>query len=232
MQQIIWPSLSSEEPLAHSQWWKGAQMCSLQKIIWWGWPPENASSNSQWEKLHECGQCDKSFGIAAYLKRHLLTQCDKSFAEAGNLRQHQRAHCGERPHKCAQCNKSFSLDTNMKRRLLTHTGEKLYKCGQCDKTFGQAGNLKRHIFAHSESQKWKCHDLYIKYISPLCTLMCEWLLRMRHNHIKCMCGISCLHVSLNAPTNYLLCLTLITLITFLCLCLNIYLYMCPGHMCP
>ena len=58
--------------------------------------------------------------------------------------------------------------------------------------------------------------------------MSEWLLQMRHNHIKCMCGMSCLHVSLNATSNYLLCLTLY-LITFFCPRLNIYFYMCFAH---
>ena len=58
------------------------------------------------EKRHPCLQCNKSFGLAGHLKRHMLThsgvkahscsECEKSFGEAGKLRRHMIAHLGRK----------------------------------------------------------------------------------------------------------------------------------------
>ena len=58
------------------------------------------------EKLHKCAACNKSFG------------------EAGTLRKHMLTHTGEKPHSCAQCKKSFSQAGNLRAHILTHNAEK------------------------------------------------------------------------------------------------------------
>ena len=85
-----------------------------------------------------CVQCQKSFGRATYLKRHMLT------------------HSGVKAHSCSECEKSFSQVGHLRRHMVTHTGEKVHKCEECGDFFGQAGDLKRHQLIHSWEKPHKC----------------------------------------------------------------------------
>ena len=58
------------------------------------------------EKLHKCDQCDKSFGQAGDLKKHMIF------------------HAKEKLQTPIRYGKSFSQGAVLKKHLLTHNGEK------------------------------------------------------------------------------------------------------------
>ncbi|XP_049424226.1 zinc finger protein 664-like isoform X14 [Epinephelus fuscoguttatus] len=65
------------------------------------------------------------------------------------LQHHQRAHTGEKLHRCDQCGKSFKRRYHLNNHQSVHTGEKPYKCDLCGKSFARAGTLKIHYGIHT-----------------------------------------------------------------------------------
>ena len=59
----------SERAFSNSQWRKGAQMCSMQKIIWQIWHPEEASTDAPWWKVKPV-QSKQSSYMKGYMKIH------------------------------------------------------------------------------------------------------------------------------------------------------------------
>ena len=73
------------------------------------------------EKLQKCKNCDKSFGHALSLKKHI-----EMIHEAIK-------------YECDCCDKSFSTLQSMKKHIHTvHEGHKDHKCNSCDKLFTEA----------------------------------------------------------------------------------------------
>ena len=79
---------------------------------------------------HECGVCEKVFGYASYLVRHM------------------RTHTKEKPYKCDVCEKRFSRSSNLFTHMRIHTNEKPYECDVCQKRFRESGHLKGHMRTH------------------------------------------------------------------------------------
>ena len=114
------------------------------------------------ESAYNCVQCNKSYGLAPILKKHMLThsgvkthicsECQRSFGQSGNLRRHMITHTHERVYKCVQCSKSFGEAGGLKNHMTTHSGIKTHTCSKCKKLFGDPRNLRRHM--NSEYPHW------------------------------------------------------------------------------
>ena len=69
---------------------------------------------------HECDVCEKVFGYASYLVRHM------------------RIHTKEKPYKCDVCEKRFIQSGDLKTHMRIHTNEKPYECDVCERRFTQS----------------------------------------------------------------------------------------------
>jgi len=128
------------------------------------------------EKQWECDICNKSFTVAANLKRHKKTthednpgfECDvcfRVFKESYSLKVHKRCvHEGIRNHECSFCGKKCSTKSCLKTHVLkNHTTTPLPKkdtkvaCNECGQIFYHNGNLKRHIkTVHENKADYPC----------------------------------------------------------------------------
>ena len=99
------------------------------------------SDTAHWrKKIHNCAECQKSFGWPGILKRHMET------------------HNRERIFYCVQCKKSFGSAGHLNQQMLTHSGEKMHICSECKKSFGRAGTLKTHMLIHSGEKTHTCSE--------------------------------------------------------------------------
>ena len=80
---------------------------------------------------HECDVCEKVFGYASYLVRHM------------------RIHTNEKPYKCDVCEKRFIQSGDLKTHMRIHTNEKPYECDVCERRFTQSSSLKTHMRIHT-----------------------------------------------------------------------------------
>ncbi len=105
------------------------------------------------EGLFRCDLCDKNFGRARELKRHLAGKhhlarqrrqdangrpypcrfCDYRAKTKSNLDQHEESkHIQTRPFACPHCDQTFSRQATLDFHITTHTSEKVFKCSKCD----------------------------------------------------------------------------------------------------
>lgn len=85
------------------------------------------------ESGKQCPTCNKIFGTATKLSRHIKTHssdmpykcktCNKAFAHSGNFKIHLRSHTDERPFKCIVCNKGCRQAQDLEKHMRTHTGK-------------------------------------------------------------------------------------------------------------
>lgn len=118
------------------------------------------------EAAHTCSYCNRMFGQASNLNKHIRVvhwklrpfscmTCSKTFAQRSVARNHFRSvHLGERPFLCALCEKQFSDKSNLKKHVkLVHFKEKNHTCTRCSKKFGERRSLKDHISSVHLKQK-------------------------------------------------------------------------------
>ncbi|XP_028402348.1 zinc finger protein 681-like isoform X2 [Dendronephthya gigantea] len=119
------------------------------------------------ERWHVCHKCNKVFGTAKELRRHLPRHkiskkvyeceiCYRTFTQSNHLKQHMPVHSGEKPFKCPQCDMTFTRSSSLTRHQIIHSGSKPYQCKICSKGFNRNGNLKDHMFTHAQHKPYKC----------------------------------------------------------------------------
>ncbi|KAI2643510.1 hypothetical protein GGS21DRAFT_19218 [Xylaria nigripes] len=90
----------------------------------------------------------------------LRKKCHKRFTQITHLHIHDRAHTGEKPHKCtfAGCSKSFTQKGNLRTHERRHMGERPFKCHftGCTRAFPQKGNLAAHLETHYKRNTFRC----------------------------------------------------------------------------
>ncbi|XP_061105434.1 zinc finger protein 827-like [Conger conger] len=92
------------------------------------WMSEAVSMKSLRVHTHECSLCDKAFGSASALNKHLLS------------------HQQDRPHVCPICQRAFKRHDHLNGHMLTHQKRKPFRCMEpgCQKSYCDGYALKRH----------------------------------------------------------------------------------------
>ncbi|KAJ8266601.1 hypothetical protein GJAV_G00132370 [Gymnothorax javanicus] len=92
------------------------------------WVSDAASTKTARMISHECSLCDKAFGTASALNKHLLS------------------HQQDRPHVCPICQRSFKRHDHLNGHMLTHQKRKPFRCLEpgCQKSYCDRYALKRH----------------------------------------------------------------------------------------
>ncbi|KAJ8927673.1 hypothetical protein NQ314_019829 [Rhamnusium bicolor] len=75
--------------------------------------------------------------------------CNKIFGTATKLSRHMKTHSSDMPYKCKVCRKAFSHSGNFKIHLRMHTDERPFRCTVCDKGCRQAQDLEKHMRTHT-----------------------------------------------------------------------------------
>ncbi|CDW55851.1 zinc finger protein 236 [Trichuris trichiura] len=107
-------------------------------------PPEASSSGQVVEGLNN--KKEKSL---------VCCNCDKQFGKAYDLRRHMRTHTGEKPYACSYCDRRFALRSTLKRHCGTHIAEKSYRCRVCFKGLSCASTLRAHMRIHN-NESYEC----------------------------------------------------------------------------
>ena len=101
------------------------------------------------EQNHQMRKEETGAIIAKGVKRkrgqHECDVCEKVFGYASKLARHMRIHTKEKPYECDVCEKCFRYSDTLKRHKRIHTNEKPYKCDVCGKRFRQSGSLQSHM---------------------------------------------------------------------------------------
>ncbi|XP_039375156.1 zinc finger protein 250-like isoform X4 [Mauremys reevesii] len=130
------------------------------------WSPEwEDPSGAGWQQGDPVGEerpvgCDDHNPQRAHVgqKPHKCPDCGKSFRGNSALRHHQRSHAGKTPHQCRECGQSFVQKSNLTRHLKVHTGERPYTCPQCGKSFSEKCNLSQHQLMHRQERPHRCTE--------------------------------------------------------------------------
>jgi hypothetical protein len=89
------------------------------------------------KKLYLCGVCEKSFELAAQLRKHAskykhknsvrCAQCRDKFSATDDLVSHIKGQHSEKTMKCHQCAAAFVTERDLKRHQTTHGMQKMYR---------------------------------------------------------------------------------------------------------
>ena len=101
------------------------------------------------EQNHQMRKEETGAIIAKGVKRkrgqHECDVCEKVFGYASKLARHMRIHTNEKPYECDVCEKCFHTSGNLQTHMRIHTNEKPYECHVCEKRFSRSGSLKTHV---------------------------------------------------------------------------------------
>lgn len=127
-------------------------------------PQEDIPEEENSGRPFQCGQCEKAFTSAIYLKRHRIFVhsgikrneckiCSKKFCSQNSLDEHVTVHdpCqrGE-PRKCAICSLTFTDQRKLYRHEKIHLREigatgKKNTCQTCNQSFTRLNSMRRHM---------------------------------------------------------------------------------------
>jgi hypothetical protein len=104
------------------------------------------------EQNHQMRKEETGAIIAKGVKRkrgqHECDVCEKVFGYASKLARHMRIHTKEKPYECDMCEKRFREPGSLKTHMRIHTNEKPYECDVCQKRFRRSDHLKGHMRTH------------------------------------------------------------------------------------
>ncbi|KAI3418702.1 hypothetical protein GPALN_007810 [Globodera pallida] len=78
-------------------------------------------------------------------KQFICNLCNKDFGRADMLTRHLRCHTGEKPFGCGLCGRFFSRADHLQSHKLTHSNEKPYQCAMCPYAARRCDVLTRHL---------------------------------------------------------------------------------------
>ncbi|XP_014236042.1 zinc finger and SCAN domain-containing protein 12-like [Trichogramma pretiosum] len=98
-------------------------------------------------KPFKCDICHKSFGLKAYLRRHLKEIHDRS-----------------KTFECNICHKLFVRNCSLKSHMnAVHNRIKTFECDVCHRSFGRKDGLKSHMnFIHNPTKPFECDICHLK----------------------------------------------------------------------
>ena len=89
------------------------------------------------------------------MKSHPCDHCDKSFGSASNLLRHVRFMHFEKGDRrlfsCHVCGKQFKHSTSLYAHAKTHEGKREFVCEFCKKSF----RTRQHLDVHLVCEKWE-----------------------------------------------------------------------------
>lgn len=122
------------------------QMSTLQPIVQQTLPPVMNSEEKDKKKLTKLNGKKDPKGNESGKQ---CPTCNKIFGTATKLSRHMKTHSTDMPYKCKVCNKAFSHSGNFKIHLRMHTDERPFRCTVCDKGCRQAQDLEKHMRTHT-----------------------------------------------------------------------------------
>lgn len=99
------------------------------------------------QHMHQCGICEKYFGMAGSLAKHI------KLVHAVDAK--------EKEQRCNFCEKAFTQRSHLNRHVKTvHEGIKSHKCNICEKTFTEKHSLDDHTKTIHAEERF----MYMQYL--------------------------------------------------------------------
>ncbi|XP_072929918.1 uncharacterized protein [Epargyreus clarus] len=131
-----------------------------------------AYTNSNSNKMWNCGSCNQLFATARELYRHkrgedrpegapvlayVCEECDKVLGSVCALHTHKKMHKITKPgYPCRVCGRRFNQSGHLAIHMRMHTGERPYPCDLCPKAFKVKVERDDHRRTHTGERPFAC----------------------------------------------------------------------------
>ncbi|CAB3245888.1 unnamed protein product [Arctia plantaginis] len=131
-----------------------------------------AYTNSNNNKMWNCGSCNQLFATARELYRHkrgedrpqgaplmayVCEECDKVLGSMCALHTHKKMHKVTKPgYPCRVCGRRFNQSGHLAIHMRMHTGERPYPCDLCPKAFKVKVERDDHRRTHTGERPFAC----------------------------------------------------------------------------
>ncbi|XP_075982609.1 uncharacterized protein LOC142980901 [Anticarsia gemmatalis] len=131
-----------------------------------------AYTNSNSNKMWNCGSCNQLFATARELYRHkrgedrpegaplmayVCEECDKVLGSMCALHTHKKMHKVTKPgYPCRVCGRRFNQSGHLAIHMRMHTGERPYPCDLCPKAFKVKVERDDHRRTHTGERPFAC----------------------------------------------------------------------------